>query len=515
MNSTFYLISRKLKNSIIQTFKNPGRLVIALLVIGLGVFTVLLPNDPTYTMRDRSELHALVLLFYSYIFFMTARVGFTNGAAMFSMADVNLIFTSPKKEIRVLSYGLLSQISHALFMGLILFYQYAWLKQAYGITVPEMLLIAFGYAVTAYLSQLCAMLIYTLTSGSDKKCTAFKGVFYAVVLAFIAYVVIAAYFKDGGQNMLTNIVHYANSIPLAFFPVAGIASLFVNSVLLGKTVAAVVGAACCVLAAVLYYIFVSVYDTDFYEDVLKAAEVSFSAITERKEGKAAEIAPRNVKVGKTGFKAGEGASAIYQKHRIEKRRSKLVFIEADLLILAVITAVTTFFEDIVTTVIMTAFLLLFLGLNGRWAKELTLPYIYMIPEGAFKKLFYTIIERAKSLLIFGLLSFLPMFFAKEATLIESLLLALSMVGFGLLFISTNLIISRFSGASESKVLLMTAHYLLSAFAAAPGLAFFLMLSETVSMSIGLIAMSAVNFVITLVLMFLSRNILNCAELNNK
>ncbi|MGN1214496.1 MAG: putative ABC exporter domain-containing protein, partial [Bacteroidaceae bacterium] len=85
-----------------------------------------------------------------------------------------------------------------------------------------------------------------------------------------------------------------------------------------------------------------VINADYYEDVLKATEVSFSAITARKEGKVAENAPRKVKVGKIGLPGGEGASAIAAKHKIENRRSRVFLLDMTSVIMALVTIGFTF-----------------------------------------------------------------------------------------------------------------------------------------------------------------------------
>ena len=57
-------------------------------------------------------------------------------------------------------------------------------------------------------------------------------------------------------------------------------------------------------------------------------------------------APKNVKTGKTGLTKGYGAAAIYEKHKIENRRSKKLLLSGTSLVMVAINIVMTFaFSD--------------------------------------------------------------------------------------------------------------------------------------------------------------------------
>lgn len=518
MNSTVYLITRKFKNSIKETLKKPGRLIFIIAFAALFIFSVVGNRYVTDSdIKERTSLYVIVTLFYALAFFMTAKSGFVNGASMFSMADVNLIFTSPKKESRVLSYGILSQLSKSVLMGAFILYQYSWLNQSYGVSVGEIIVLALGYAVTVFLAQMLAMLIYSFTCSSDKRNTALKIVFYAVVAAFALYCVycVGTALKSGGDSGM-DALETINRKVLYFFPIAGFVSLAVNGVLSSQVSAIIIGVLCCVVFTALYYIAVSLFNPDYYEDVLKATEVSFSAITASKEGKAAENAPRNVRVGKTGISKGDGASVIFQKHKIENRRSKVLYVDFLSLLFAGAAIVAAYFsKDIITPLTVTAYSMIFTRTMGRWARELSMPYVYLIPESAVKKLFYTVKEQFMSLLIVGIITFVPVHFILGTSIISTVLLVIATLGFGLLLISANLFTARITGSSSNKTFEIMIYFIISAFSLVPGMLAYFALSEAFSLEIGLAVMNAVNFVLAFALMFFSRNILNCAELNNK
>ena len=110
---------------------------------------------------------------------------------------------------------------------------------------------------------------------------------------------------------------------------------------------------------------------------MQSTENSFSAIAARKEGKAAENAPKNIKTGKTGINKSFGASAIYEKHKIENRRSKKLILSTASVVTVIFSIITAFvFSDEPIAVFgMNIYIMTMTVAAGRWAKELSYPYI--------------------------------------------------------------------------------------------------------------------------------------------
>ena len=518
MNGLSYLISRKIKNRIRLVFERPSELIITLIFIDLMAFTVFEGNshtdfEPYY--RSTNELYAIMLAVYVFIFIMSVYKSFENGATMFSMADVNLIFTSPKKPKNVLVYGLLSKIGQSVAFAFVLIYQYGLLNQTYGVNLKAMAAILIGYAVTVFCSQMLSMVIYSLTSKSDKRTRIAKGIFYAVVGAFALYFASGVF---GKEDMLASAVAMANSRVMHFFPVAGFTRLGAVAFIGGDLRTLLVSLGAFLVFLILYFICVSLINSDYYEDVLKATEVSFSAITSRKEGKVQESAPKNVKVGKTGFKKGFGASAIYQKHKIENRRGKILLLDTGSVIMAAATILFAFIvRDVFSAFVFNIYIGMFSIGTGRWARELRLPYIYMIPENPTKKLWNTVKEQLPSLLAESVITFLPMMFMAALSPYEAVAFILSKFSFSLVFIGVNLIFQRFLGNAGSKRFIVFIYVLMSMLFCVPYIAFVIVAINVfyIPFVIALIIAPLVNFLMAGICFFFARNILSVAEHNNK
>ncbi|MCM1363748.1 MAG: putative ABC exporter domain-containing protein [Faecalibacterium sp.] len=518
MSSLIYLLSKKAKNRIREALHRPSEIIVIILFLFLMFFTFFAgetAEQPT-AFRSMDEFYAIVLALYAMIFVLSAKSGFVNGASMFSMADVNLLFPSPQKPRRLLTFGLLSQLGRSLMLGFFILYQYTWAHDAYGISLPVLFAVLIGYGVTVFLSQMLAMVIYSFTAGSDKKNNICKAVFYIVIAAFAGYVIVSAYLKGG--ELIPNIVSAANSVLMKFFPVAGFVQLGVTGVISGKWTWLAISIGCVVAFCGLYYALISMLNSDYYEDVLKATEVSFSAITARKEGKAIEVAPRNVKLGKTGLKKGEGASAIAEKHKIENRRSKILLLDITSIVFIVITiAFAWIAKDVTMAFVFNIYMSLFVVGTGRWAKELILPYVYLIPEPPFKKLINMLKEQIPSMIAESVVTFVPLYFLTDCTIGDIVGMVVAKISFSFLFIGVNLILQRFFGNGGNKVLIMFLYVFMAMLACVPSIAVYAVMAMTEYLlpSVTMLIMAAVNALISIIIIFCCRNILQTAEYNNK
>ncbi len=519
MSALLYLVTHKLKNRIKEIFHRPSELIVLLIgsaLVGFVVFTGNMDVDPA-AVRPREELSAIIFALYALVFVLTAKNGFVNGASMFSMADVNLLFTGPNKEKTLLSYGLFSQMGRSLMLGLFILYQYSWVHRVYGVTLTDLVIILVGYGMTAFLGQMVAMLLYSFTSGSDSKVRLAKGIFYGIVGAFVLFIALLA-LRAPEEELLPKVLAAAASPVLHFFPVAGFVRLGVIGAMEANVPQIAIGLGCFFGCFVLYYILISVLDMDFYEDVLKATEVSFSAITARKEGKAQELAPRNVKVGRTGLGKGFGASVIAQKHKVENRRGKVLLLDLSSVVMAVVTvAFACFTKEPVGALIMSMYLMIMTIGTGRWAKELLLPYVYLIPEPPFKKLLYMLKEQLPALLVQSAVTFVPLYFLLHCDLLTVIAFILARTAAGWLFIGVDLLLHRWFGAGSNKALLIMLYFTVCTLSCVPGAVLAVALFQTVFLPLPfcVLAMVGLNLLLALLLLFLSRNVLSASESNNK
>ena len=289
-----YLLLTRVKNAIRELFHKPARLIYALLLLlllGVSLFSGSAGYETGENFRDISELYAMVLAVYAVLTVISTMAGLQSGASFYSMSDVNFLFCAPFSNKRILIYGLVRQLGTTAIMGLLLIFQYGWISNLYGITPFDMIAIILGYVVVVFCSQLLAMGIYSVSSGNDTRKRVIRAVIYALCIVAVVYVFVPAF---QAEEKLNAIVRQANHPALYFLPVAGWMKAFAQGLMEGNYLLACCGLGAAFVCTGLFVLIIFKLNADYYEDVLASTEVSFSAITAKKEGRVAEAAPRKV-----------------------------------------------------------------------------------------------------------------------------------------------------------------------------------------------------------------------------
>jgi len=518
-----FLTLAKLKNRLKSLVKSPGKLiycVIFLALLGVTLFSGnMAAEDPDRVIRDIRELTAGITVLYAVIFLLVANSGFSQGGSMFLLPDVNLVFTAPISPRKVLFYALFRQMGTSLLAGLFILYQYAWLHNLYDVSYGVLLIILLGYGAAIFLGQVTAMLIYSFTSSDDAARRRARAVYFAVIGVFAACALLRVLAGDSSK-MLSRTVESLNSLVARLFPVAGWLGWAVSGIITGDLSGTWTGLGISALYLALAVLLIINTKLDYYEDVIKSAELSHSAITAQKEGTLAEAVPKNVKVGKTGIGKGFGADAIYYKHRVENRRSRIFIVSTASLIWAcgvILFALLLRNEGIAPVFAFSSYMQIFSVALGRLTRELTKPYIYLIPEPPFKKLLHAMREMLPSSLLEALIIFIPVAFILKLSLLDTVLCIVARLSFALLFTSGNILMERiWSGASKTLAIFL--FFVVMMLLAAPGVALAVVLSATghvfVSGNVTILTSLAVcNIPIGLLIIYLCRNMLQYAELN--
>ena len=513
-----YLVITRLKAQVREVFKKPSRLIYLLLMLALFGFVLLGGSGETdVPARDARELPVLAGAFYGLMFVILVNSGFKNGASMFSLADVNLIFPAPIRPRTVLYYGLFRQLGTSLLLGVFLLFQYGWLHSLYGVGAGALVLIVVLYGVSVFLAQVAAMLAYSFTSASPRRRMIVKTCVYGVLAAFVLAVVARAALSGG--LTLDSLVSAADSPLFRLMPVAGWTAGILRGAMTGDML--MLGFYVLLTAAVLIVMVVIIarYNHDFYEDVLRTAEISHSAITAQKEGRVADSAPANVKVGKTGLGGGWGASAIYFKHRLENRRARRWLLSPlSLVFAAVVIGFAAFMRDSgpLPVFMMAVYMQMFSEALSRFGMELTRPYIYLIPESAFAKLVAALRESIRGGLVESLVVFVPagLLLGLDGWTIAALVLA--RWSFTLVYNADIVAEMRLFGGVSSKVLTLLFYFLLMLAIALPGIVAAIVLSALgVHPALCYAALAVLNVPMSLLALFLCRNMLQYAELNDQ
>lgn len=525
MRALAYLFLTTIKNSLKELKKNPGKLVLVVVfVVLVGVSLVsgtAGPSSQEAGYRDMGELYAIVFALYILSFYMGSLKGLGSGASFYSMADVSHLFLAPIAPRRILVYGLVKQMGTTLWIGFFLLFQYGWLSNTYGLSFGGLIAILLGFSAVVFCAQVTAMAIYSYSSGSESRRKRIKAVLILSAV-LIAAGILLPLMQNSGGNLLAEALRGINADWVGWLPVFGWMKLAVQSLLSAEPLLALAGAGLAVAYVCALVFAMTRRNADFYEDVLQATEVSFTAITAKKEGQMRDVLPAKVKVGKTGLGHGRGPDAFYYKHLLENRRAKLFILDTtSLIFIGVSIFFTVFVRDagIVGVFAFCTYMQIFSSMTGRWLKELLLPYVYMVPASPFQKLLAICREGALKVCVEAVVLFVPVGLILGLSVPEILACIAARIGFGVLFIAGNILIERVLGSMVSKTLIVFLYFIIMILIAVPGIVLgigaAMLFPAAGTVVLPMLGMFVWNALASVLIVYLCRNILDYAELNNR
>lgn len=507
MSPLVYLTTMKAKNRFIDLLHKPLKLVLTIGFIVLLVMNFSVSQGASFGERSLQEFKAIIFVFYLLCFITETKKGFHSGGTMFSMADANLLFMSPLKPVMILFHGMLGRLGSSLIMGLAFIYQFALLRSFYPVNLEDMLVAVIGYGAVVFVSQLAGMLIYFYTCGDENRIKKAKTVFYSVCSAF--GVLFSVSFVSSGSFTFFSAARLLTSLPMRFFPVAGWVFTSVDGVMLSDVIKITAGTVPSVVFTVAVFVIIAFSRHGYYEDVLLSAE--------KNADKKAEDGVKSVIIssGATGqMKKGRGASAVFYKHLLENRRTKPFFITSTSLFYLVLIGIYGFVfkSGFVSLFTLSCTVSVLSVMSGRWLKELTMPYVYLIPEPPVKKLFFLIPE------------LIPVFFTES--LLQCALIGL-ISGFGIITVATMifarmafcflltssaLFVAGIMREKEKNNVFAAICVLTGGLFSLPSIVLSVVLTGYgMGLIIGFIAMGIVNVTVSILLLFFARRLLDFSE----
>ena len=171
-------------------------------------------------------------------------------------------------------------------------------------------------------------------------------------------------------------------------------------------------------------------------------------------------------------------------------------------------------SGIVAPLAFAAYMMFFYVAIGRLLKEMTKPYVYLVPEPPTKKVALVharerdglFRERGAELCV-------PMIFYVDAPVASVLAAAVAYFTYAYLFTAGNLVTERVFGSVTVKALIFLFYFIVLIIMAAPGIAAAIFASMVLPEWCALLMLSLVNVLVALIGIFACRNILASAELN--
>jgi len=487
MSPLFYLIRKQLKNIIRGLANKPlaliGYILIGIMMVGFLVLVLVMPSGAVR--HGSNELFKAIFTALIIIcFYFSLRQGIEKGSSYFRFSDVNMVFTAPITQNKVLLYGFIKHMGTSFLIVLFMIFQIPNIKNNFmliGYGVWIILLTALLYSL---LNPIIGMVMYIYTS----KSTAARVLTKRVIDALMALVVLGLFISIiTGGDFLNSAIRYLNSEIFSWFPLIGQLVTIAYAAVYGITPAFFLSVAILfgIIAAFLFIIYKN--NLDYYEDVLAATEYMEQKIKAKRKGRdATAMGKKNARNIHSEFTV-KGAAAIFQKQMLEYRKaSYFLFFDKSSFIIILASILFRFFMPelsefkIFAVLFFSAYILFFFVIQGKWPQEIDKPYIFLIPEPDGKKLLYvTLTENIKNFLD-GILLFTISYILYEKNLIVIFLCVISYTLYGAVYIYGDIVSRRLFGAVHSKAMQIFIKLFVSFFVLIPGVIIGLLVSTLLS-----------------------------------
>jgi hypothetical protein len=476
VNCLIYLIVKSLKNRLLELPRKPAKLVMYILGAASIPALVLFSRHTRQMMETHYDIIWLKGAFFVFLLLDLVTVlqkGLSTGNTIFEMSDVNLLFVSPVNPRTVLAYGLARMSNTAFFMGFFILFQGASLSLWFGLDFSAVLPLLLGTFLAVFCLIIFSLVIYSFSNSRPRR----KGLVRLFALAaFLPMVLYGTqqYLQTG--DMARTLKQVLGSPFFAWTPVAGWAAEGAIALIRGGLGRGLFFLALPLLGSALLILYVILSRSDYYEDVLVAAEGTFEKKRAAADGQlaAAMTSAAKTRVAKTGI-AGSGAAVFFFKHLRESfRANPLGLWGLPSFLLVAGTALGAFFlrhDEHGPLALMPTLLWIqiFRVGMGRGMQELYSPALYLIPASPFSKILWssleqvlqTLVEAAGMFAAAGIIMGVSPWIAAE----EALVYTLSCPH----LISINILSLRWTGANLSSGILLIFYGLTALLFMLPGL----------------------------------------------
>ncbi len=533
MRAILYLLRKNLKNAIVDTLRHPLKFLLYLFIIISMIYGAVIgfvSGTDNSSVGDIFDIRLLSGGYLAILFFISIPImlkGLSSGTSFFSLSDVNNIFISPVSPKLILIYGVGRRLATMLVL-VVTFSAYGGMViNMFDISVPQALLLILGIILMLAVVQLATLMIFCLACNHPVRARIMKYIIYAVVF----FAVCTALYHIFANGVTADNILNAVSLPiLEFIPIIGWLHGFIFAVMAGDAVKIAIFAALTVLTAAVSIIVLVKSKPDYYEDVLSSAESYHEFRESIREGKMSDkvmMGDREIKLRKTGIKKGHGASAIFYKHILEgSRRSRFMFFNINTFVLIFIAFIIGFgirsaMPSVNPTIIYLAAVIIlsyvqfFFSASGDWVKELTKPYIYLIPDNAVKKLIMAAATGIIKPFTDGIITFTLLGIFVGGNILDIIICAVTYGSFGCIYISSNILAQRIVGVDSTGGVFITFYMSVIVMAIIPGVIAGLFVLSSCAGFWGSIAATLLdapmfiwNMAISLVIFLTCRNLLN-------
>lgn len=519
MRPLFYIIIKSIKNAILELKKKPSKLILYLFFAALLILSILLSGKEGGQKKIfSSDLFITAASIFILLFSVPELLSsLSSGATFFRGADINFVFTSPIRPQKILIYGFIKQAYTSLIAVFFLLFQIPTISKFEGLKPYGIFVIIFGMFLLLMANSIVKILIYSFSSKSEKNKNLIKNIFKLLGVLIVAVYFYSLYtIKSPGKAVTYMLNHKA----AAYIPLYGWTREVLSSAIFGVSTSTYI-----YFALIFAFSFLCIYiiysmNLDYFEDVIASAELKEQAIAATRSGEKMYVNNVKGKVRKVQYKnKGQGASAIFYRHILESKKTGFGFINLATALYTVLAVTVGFFfplKDLRAVIGILIYLQLIFTFADKWQQELSNPYVYMIPDSAFKKvIFATAMDNIKNL-VDGSIVFLITGILFKSNPILILLNIIAFVSVGSLFVYGGVLTRRVLGNGKNLVMTMLLRMALLILIILPGIVIFAVInglnSSFLGQVISYIVFTAYNLLFSSIIVLLSQGIFEKIEI---
>ncbi len=409
MRALIYLTKRSLINNLKRAVRKPSTLIALIFGIAYGIFVVVTLASLAVTTKFDS-VYGLIVILTLWSIYMTLGNFMSYSSRkgiIFRPAHAHFVFPSPLNPKAVLiNSAWMNYLMSAV----------VWILLAIcGITVFQVpffqviLLFLTGCVLEITFEVAAIIFLYTNDHLPQKLISAVRTAIKIFLIAFTLAVVL--YFRRNGLSLETASA-FINSPALQMIPVIGWQIAAYRLILLGPTTLNIICTALYALTVVLSAVgaFRMKCDGGYYEEAAKFAD-DYAELKKRQKngemvfglgGKKRKFRRVRETLG------GRGAKAVFYRQLLEYKKERFFFFDKMTVISIALAFLFAYglseaadgpeMGAVFLLGVVAYVSLVMSGYLGKWENELKSPYLYLIPDSPFRKMWYaTLMEHIKAL----------------------------------------------------------------------------------------------------------------------
>lgn len=334
---------------------------------------------------------------------------------LYRKSDIHFLFTSPVGPKKILLYAHLRTLLITFLFNIILMLGGAYIFQV------EWWRMALYFLFSIIAENLLEGGIMLLLYGSEKLGERGRRAIVKVTYALVGVLVAMGLYTYIVQGLsFESVLGFLHSGMVQMVPVIGWYIAVIHLLFMGPTAVNVV-------CSILYFVMLIAVvcgalrmkcTGGFYEDAMKFADDYEEVLASRRQGRTDVKFGKKKKFGKAQVSyRGSGARAIFYRQLLEYKKNRFFIFDISTVISLIAGIGIAYLyiaeggygvmNDFIIPAVMAYIIFLFTAYTGKWGKELSTPYTFMIPDSSFHKLWYATLIQHIQALINGCLFTLP------------------------------------------------------------------------------------------------------------